>query len=187
MNHCTISPRAVPDRHCHRRRPRDHGDLCHRFFRQGQGRPDAGDRSRRSRRAHHPRGPGEARSGNAGDLRGSRLGRAAFPKSPPSFFLVDPLDGTKEFISRNGEFTVNIALRRDRRAGGRRGLCPGPERIFWGETGHRRGPRHVEQGRHASSWKPIARARHAASRGATVVASRSHRDAATDDYLKTVR
>ncbi len=31
---------------------------------------------------------------------------------PPSsrFFLVDPLDGTKEFISRNGEFTVNIAL-----------------------------------------------------------------------------
>ena len=26
------------------------------------------------------------------------------------FFMVDPLDGTKEFISRNGEFTVNIAL-----------------------------------------------------------------------------
>jgi 3'(2'), 5'-bisphosphate nucleotidase len=27
-----------------------------------------------------------------------------------SFFLVDPLDGTKEFVKRNGEFTVNIAL-----------------------------------------------------------------------------
>lgn len=26
------------------------------------------------------------------------------------YFLVDPLDGTKEFVSRNGEFTVNIAL-----------------------------------------------------------------------------
>lgn len=26
------------------------------------------------------------------------------------FFLVDPLDGTKEFIHRNGEFTINIAL-----------------------------------------------------------------------------
>jgi 3'(2'), 5'-bisphosphate nucleotidase len=26
------------------------------------------------------------------------------------FFLVDPLDGTREFIARNGEFTVNIAL-----------------------------------------------------------------------------
>lgn len=29
------------------------------------------------------------------------------------YFLVDPLDGTKEFISRNGEFTVNIALVED--------------------------------------------------------------------------
>lgn len=28
----------------------------------------------------------------------------------PRFWLVDPLDGTKEFIKRNGEFTVNIAL-----------------------------------------------------------------------------
>ncbi|HCY42712.1 MAG TPA: 3'(2'),5'-bisphosphate nucleotidase [Prolixibacteraceae bacterium] len=32
-----------------------------------------------------------------------------------SFWLVDPLDGTKEFISRNGEFTVNIALIRENR------------------------------------------------------------------------
>ena len=31
-------------------------------------------------------------------------------KSWRTFFLVDPLDGTKEFIKRNGEFTVNIAL-----------------------------------------------------------------------------
>ena len=31
-------------------------------------------------------------------------------KSWEYFWLVDPLDGTKEFISRNGEFTVNIAL-----------------------------------------------------------------------------
>jgi 3'(2'), 5'-bisphosphate nucleotidase len=30
-------------------------------------------------------------------------------------WLVDPLDGTKEFISRNGEFTVNVALVRDHR------------------------------------------------------------------------
>src|SRR4051812_6394622 len=29
------------------------------------------------------------------------------------FWLVDPLDGTKEFIKRNGEFTVNIALIED--------------------------------------------------------------------------
>ncbi|WP_134701573.1 3'(2'),5'-bisphosphate nucleotidase CysQ [Ammoniphilus sp. YIM 78166] len=31
-------------------------------------------------------------------------------KTWPMFWLVDPLDGTKEFIKRNGEFTVNIAL-----------------------------------------------------------------------------
>jgi 3'(2'), 5'-bisphosphate nucleotidase len=31
-------------------------------------------------------------------------------RSWQTYFLVDPLDGTKEFISRNGEFTVNIAL-----------------------------------------------------------------------------
>ncbi|RMG59045.1 MAG: 3'(2'),5'-bisphosphate nucleotidase [Bacteroidetes bacterium] len=32
--------------------------------------------------------------------------RAAWPR----FWMVDPLDGTKEFVKRNGEFTVNIAL-----------------------------------------------------------------------------
>ena len=32
------------------------------------------------------------------------------PDTGDRFFLVDPLDGTKEFINRNGEFTVNIAL-----------------------------------------------------------------------------
>jgi len=31
-------------------------------------------------------------------------------KNWKSFWLVDPLDGTKEFIKKNGEFTVNIAL-----------------------------------------------------------------------------
>src|SRR5690606_20189234 len=31
-------------------------------------------------------------------------------KTWPHFWMVDPLDGTKEFIKRNGEFTVNIAL-----------------------------------------------------------------------------
>ncbi|MBT8606622.1 3'(2'),5'-bisphosphate nucleotidase CysQ [Polynucleobacter paneuropaeus] len=39
---------------------------------------------------------------------------AKFISSEP-FWLVDPLDGTKEFINRNGEFTVNIALIKDGR------------------------------------------------------------------------
>ena len=39
-----------------------------------------------------------------------------FGTKADEFFLVDPLDGTKEFLSRNGEFTVNIALIRQGRA-----------------------------------------------------------------------
>ncbi len=34
------------------------------------------------------------------------VGRSSWPR----FWLVDPLDGTREFVKRNGEFTVNIAL-----------------------------------------------------------------------------
>lgn len=36
-------------------------------------------------------------------------------ETPPLYWAVDPLDGTKEFIKRNGEFTVNIALIEDGR------------------------------------------------------------------------
>jgi 3'(2'), 5'-bisphosphate nucleotidase len=37
--------------------------------------------------------------------------RSGLPgQAPKWFWLVDPLDGTKEFLKRNGEFTVNIAL-----------------------------------------------------------------------------
>jgi len=36
-------------------------------------------------------------------------------KKLKDFWLVDPLDGTKEFIKKNGEFTVNIAFVKDRR------------------------------------------------------------------------
>ena len=39
------------------------------------------------------------------------------------FFLVDPLDGTREFVSRNGEFTVNIALGRKPNSDPGRGPC----------------------------------------------------------------
>ena len=35
-----------------------------------------------------------------------------------TYWLIDPLDGTKEFIKKNGEFTVNIALIRDRKPAG---------------------------------------------------------------------
>ncbi len=54
---------------------------------------------------------------------------AAAGRIPPvngRFYLVDPLDGTKEFISRNGEFTVNIALIENGAPGLGVVLCPGP-------------------------------------------------------------
>lgn len=90
------------------------------------------------------------------------------------FWLVDPLDGTKEFIARNGEFTVNIALIEDGRpvlgvvhlpALGLTyaGLCP--------EDG---GGRALEAGAGADAH-PI-RARATPPEGAVVLASRSHGD-----------
>lgn len=41
------------------------------------------------------------------------VGRGAVPQIADTFFLVDPLDGTREFISQRDEFTVNVALVRD--------------------------------------------------------------------------
>jgi 3'(2'), 5'-bisphosphate nucleotidase len=38
------------------------------------------------------------------------VARGDVPRVEGTFWLVDPLDGTREFVSRNGEFTVNIAL-----------------------------------------------------------------------------
>ncbi len=38
------------------------------------------------------------------------VSQGTIPAVAASFFLVDPLDGTREFINRRGEFTVNVAL-----------------------------------------------------------------------------
>src|SRR5690349_21294486 len=52
------------------------------------------------------------------------------------FFLVDPVDGTREFINRNGEFTVNIAEMVDGKP--LRGVvyAPAKSRLFMGEVGN---------------------------------------------------
>lgn len=106
------------------------------------------------------------------------------PEVGEAFFLVDPLDGTKEFIHRRGEFTVNIALIRQRHpalgvvyapiggtlyagdvAGGRAFRCPHPT----GEAAP--GPResvHV---------RPVP------EEGVTAVVSRSHSTPETEAYL----
>jgi 3'(2'), 5'-bisphosphate nucleotidase len=52
-----------------------------------------------------------------------------------SFWMVDPLDGTKEFIKRNGEFTVNIALIEDGRPVLGVVHAPALNSTYWGIDG----------------------------------------------------
>ncbi len=92
----------------------------------------------------------------------------------PCFWLVDPLDGTKEFISRNGEFTVNIALVIDGAPVLGVVLAPAIDRLFAGVVGQ--GAFVVEAG----VQRPV-RCREVPAAGLTVVASRSHGDAAALD------
>lgn len=88
------------------------------------------------------------------------------------FWLVDPLDGTKEFISRNGEFTVNIALIEHGTPTLGVVLAPALGRLFAGSIGT--GAFIEENGER----QPIV-CRPVPDEGLTVVASRSHGDSAT--------
>ncbi|MCB0704685.1 MAG: 3'(2'),5'-bisphosphate nucleotidase CysQ [Saprospiraceae bacterium] len=51
------------------------------------------------------------------------------------YWLVDPLDGTKEFIKRNGEFTVNIALIEDGKPILGVVYVPALDEMYWAATG----------------------------------------------------
>lgn len=57
-------------------------------------------------------------------------------KAHRTFFLVDPLDGTKEFIKRNGEFTVNIALVHENRAVAGVVYAPAVDALYFGSLEH---------------------------------------------------
>jgi len=93
------------------------------------------------------------------------------------FWLVDPLDGTKEFINRNGEFTVNVALVENGEPVLGVVLAPALGRLFAGARGE---GAFVED---AAGRRPIA-CRVPPAEGLTVVASRSHGDAeALDAFL----
>jgi 3'(2'), 5'-bisphosphate nucleotidase len=93
------------------------------------------------------------------------------PDVGQTFWLVDPLDGTREFVSRNGEFTVNIALIHDGVPILGLVLAPalgslfvgGPQLGAWMESGGAR---------------QAIRVRNVPEDGLTVVASRSHGDVA---------
>ena len=100
------------------------------------------------------------------------------------FFLVDPLDGTKEFINRNGEFTVNIAEVVDGKPLTGVVYAPAKGRLFVGEAS--RGAFEIDTRPHLlpdfAGLQPI-RARPAPTDGLVAVASRSHRDSKTEEYL----
>ena len=48
------------------------------------------------------------------------------------YWLIDPLDGTKEFINKNGEFTVNLALIKDKKTSFGLVGVPIANRVYWG-------------------------------------------------------
>ncbi|HEY3637715.1 MAG TPA: 3'(2'),5'-bisphosphate nucleotidase CysQ [Rhizomicrobium sp.] len=100
------------------------------------------------------------------------------------FFLVDPLDGTKEFLSRNGEFTVNIGEIVDGRPVRGVVFTPAKNRLFLGEeeTGAYELVTQPGVAPDFAQLRPIE-ARRAPADGLVAVASRSHRDYNTEEYL----
>ena len=100
-----------------------------------------------------------------------------------TFLIVDPLDGTKEFINRRGDFTVNIAYVED--GVPTRGVvyAPARQRMFFTQAD---GSAVEEVG--AFAWDQMGdtratRVSEADNSALLVVASKSHRDQATDDYI----
>ena len=92
------------------------------------------------------------------------------------FWLIDPLDGTKQFIKRQGEFTVNIALIAD--GCPQLGVVHAPaiDATYWASV------HGVFAAVDGGSAHPIA-CRPMPEKGLIVVASRSHRNRETDEFL----
>lgn len=95
------------------------------------------------------------------------------------FWLVDPLDGTKEFIKRNGEFTVNIALVEKGEPVAGVVFQPEADRLYWAARGQGAWrsveggvPEALEGGPHYRDADAVV-----------VVASRSHLTEAVQDFV----
>ena len=100
------------------------------------------------------------------------------------FFLVDPLDGTREFISHRDEFTVNVALIERGRPILGVVFAPARRELYWGDVNLGKAG-HIDadpDGTMPSMGTAIA-ARRAPADGLTAVASRSHRTPETDAFL----
>jgi len=102
------------------------------------------------------------------------------PELGDEFFLVDPLDGTKEFISKTGEFTVNIALVRNGAPVLGVVFAPALGKLYSGIVGE---GAYLSVGEDAAA--PI-NARKTPAENLVAVASRSHRSPETDAFLETL-
>ena len=98
------------------------------------------------------------------------------------FWLVDPLDGTKEFIKRNGEFTVNIALIENQEPVSGVVYVPAQDKMYWGIKGH---GAWTQQG--SDEPQPIKVRQPDLDEGLTVVMSRSHPSPELEEYLKNIK
>lgn len=108
---------------------------------------------------------------------------ATHAETASTFLIVDPLDGTKEFIKRRGDFTVNIALVSDGVPVAGIVYAPAKGRMFYtdpyGRSVEEIGPFDRDT---PGQLKPLALSA-PDDKALIVVASKSHRDAATDDYI----
>ena len=110
------------------------------------------------------------------------------PELGDRFFLVDPLDGTREFVSRNGEFTVNIALIDHGRPISGVVYAPAIKKLYYGANGEGAFYQEVapDQSRHDAERPHEIEARSAFHKNLMAVASRSHRSPETEALLDKI-
>jgi 3'(2'), 5'-bisphosphate nucleotidase len=100
------------------------------------------------------------------------------------FFLVDPLDGTREFVGRRDEFTVNIALIENGEPVLGVVFAPARRELFWGDVrGGRAGRIDADPDGTMPSMGNAIQARLPPPGSLVAVASRSHRTPETDSFL----
>lgn len=110
----------------------------------------------------------------------------SIPEHGARFALVDPLDGTKEFVNKRGEFTVNIAVIEHGRPAMGVVYAPALNRLFVAASPAEAWQADAEPG--APVPEAVARRamriRKAPQAGLTAIASKSHRSPETDAFLK---
>jgi 3'(2'), 5'-bisphosphate nucleotidase len=107
------------------------------------------------------------------------------------FWLVDPLDGTKEFIKRNGEFTVNIALVEEGKAEFGVVYAPVPDELYVGLPGRgaflcREEKNFTQPLDYFVQFALRLPAGEPDEKRLRVVASRSHFNPETEDYIRSL-